>query len=84
MSSITEALQTRVGRQVIDKTGLKDFYDITLFLPLTHYDASGADAGDSPIPMIFDGLKKIGLELQATRAETGGLVIDHIDRPPEN
>jgi uncharacterized protein (TIGR03435 family) len=82
MSNITEALATRVGRQVIDKTGLKDLYDITLFLPLEHYDASRADAGDSPIPMIFDGLKKIGLELQATKAETGGLVIDHIDRPP--
>jgi uncharacterized protein (TIGR03435 family) len=82
MSSIAEALQTRVGRQVIDKTGLKDFYDITLFLPLMHYDASRADAGDSPIPMIFDGLKKVGLELQATKAETGALVIDHIDRPP--
>jgi len=82
MGDLTESLQTRVGRQVIDKTGLKDFYDITLFLPLEHYDASRADAGDSPIPMIFDGLKKIGLELQATKAETGGLVIDDIDRPP--
>ena len=71
MGDLTESLQTRVGRQVIDKTGLKDFYDITLFLPLEHYDASRADAADSPIPMIFDGLKKIGLELQATKAGDG-------------
>jgi uncharacterized protein (TIGR03435 family) len=84
MGSITEAIATRVGRQVIDKTGLKDLYDITLFLPLEHYDASRADAADSPIPMIFDSLKKAGLELQAAKAETGGLVIDHIERPPDD
>jgi hypothetical protein len=34
--------------------------------------------------MIFDGLKKVGLELQSAKAETGGIVIDHIDKPPIN
>ena len=84
MGQVTEVLATRVGRQVIDKTGLFGLYDLALFIPLQHYDASHADAGDSPIPAIFEALKKVGLELQAAKAETGGIVIDHIERPPEN
>jgi uncharacterized protein (TIGR03435 family) len=57
---------------------------MTLFLPLEHYDASRADAGDSPIPHIFDGVKALGLELQPSKGPTYGLVLDHIERPPGN
>ena len=84
MGALAETIAVRVGRQVIDKTGLPGMYDVSLYLPNEHYDASRADAGDSPIPQIFDGVKALGLELQSSKGPTYGLVVDHIEHPSGN
>jgi uncharacterized protein (TIGR03435 family) len=83
--ALAETITSRVGRQVIDKTGLPPIlYDVALFEPHAHYDASGADAGDSQIPQIIDSVKALGLELVPSKGPTYGLVLDHIERPPAN
>jgi uncharacterized protein (TIGR03435 family) len=84
IGALAETISTRVGRQVIDKTGLTGLYDVSLYIPNEHYNTSQADAGDSPIPHIFDGVKALGLELQPSKGPTYGLVMDHIERPPDN
>ena len=82
--ALAETIMSRVGRQVIDKTGLPPIlYDVSLYIPHDHYDASG-DTDESPIPRIFDSVKALGLELQPSKGPTYGLVVDHIERPPAN
>jgi hypothetical protein len=57
----------------------------SLALPPAHYDANHPDnAVDSTIPAIFDSLKKSGLQLQSGKAPTGGLILDHIEKPAED
>jgi uncharacterized protein (TIGR03435 family) len=84
IGALAETLASRVGRQVIDETGLPGLYDVSLYVPPQHYDASGPDTDDSPIPRIFDGVKALGLELRSSKGPTYGIVLDHIERPSEN
>ncbi len=84
MSQFAEAIETRVGRQVIDKTKIPGRFNFTTFMPPEHYSPAMENADDSPIPKIFDGVKALGLNLVSAKEVTGGLVIDHIERPPEN
>ncbi|HXE07966.1 MAG TPA: TIGR03435 family protein [Acidobacteriaceae bacterium] len=83
MNQFAEAISVRVDRQVIDKTGLPGRYDFTTTLPLAHYNPN-TDAADSPVPKTFDAVKALGLNLVSARELTGGIILDHIDRPPEN
>lgn len=84
MNQFAEAIETRVGRQVIDKTKIPGRFNFTTFMPPEHYSPSMETADDSPIPKIFDGVKALGLNLVSAKEVTGGLVLDHIERPPEN
>jgi bla regulator protein BlaR1 len=85
MNQFAEAISVRVDRQVIDKTGLPGRYDFTTSLPLAHYSPNmGGDADDSPVPKTFDAVKALGLNLVSAKELTGGLIVDHIERPPEN
>ena len=80
MGGFVESIAVRIGRQVIDKTELPGLYDLSIQLPFQHYDASGPE-GDAAIPAVFGGLKELGLRLEPAKVETGGIVIDHIERP---
>jgi uncharacterized protein (TIGR03435 family) len=84
MVQLAEAIAVRVDRQVIDKTNLAGRYDLKTFMPGAHYSPSMENAEDSPIPKIFDGVKALGLSLVSAKEATGGLVVDHIERPTEN
>jgi uncharacterized protein (TIGR03435 family) len=33
---------------------------------------------------MFDGLKQLGLQLVSAKGPIEGIVVDHIERPPEN
>src|SRR5688572_20533367 len=80
MSQLAQFLQ-RVGRPVIDQTGLTGRYDFDLaFAPL---GASPADAPSDPArPTIFIALEEqLGLKLQFTKAPLDVIVIDSIEQP---
>ena len=80
MSQFAQFLQ-RVGRPVIDKTGLTGRYDFDLaFAPL---GSSPADAPSDPArPTIFVALEEqLGLKLQSTKGPLDVIVIDSIERP---
>jgi uncharacterized protein (TIGR03435 family) len=73
-----------MNRPVIDKTELPGRYDVQLTMPLQHYDAKAATAEDTGISDVMDGLKPLGLRLVSDKAPLNGLVVDHVERPPEN
>ena len=80
MSQFAQFLQ-RVGRPVIDKTGLTGRYDFDLaFAPL---GASPADAPSDPArPTFFVALEEqLGLKLQSTKGPLDVIVIDSIEQP---
>jgi uncharacterized protein (TIGR03435 family) len=75
----------RAGRMVIDKTGLTGAYDFTVPIPYRPLPEQFREmAEDSGVPSMFDGLKKIGLQLVQAKGPVNGIVVDHIERPPDN
>ena len=80
MSQFAQFLQ-RVGRPVIDKTGLTGRYDFDLaFAPL---GSSPADAPSDPArPSFLIALEEqLGLKLQSTNGPLDVIVIDSIEQP---
>jgi uncharacterized protein (TIGR03435 family) len=97
LGTLTRVLAERLGRTVIDKTGLSGNFDFTLQLPAMHGamamprakdgGAPGADdaAADDPEASIFtDVEEQLGLKLDSQKAPLPVYVIDHVDQPTEN
>jgi uncharacterized protein (TIGR03435 family) len=68
----TGVVALNTGRPVIDKTGLKGYYDIRLEYP------EGRDRFASTIQ------EQLGFKLEPTTADVDVLVIEHVERPSEN
>ena len=85
---------TRVGRLVIDKTGLAGRYDFTLKAASWSPNPVAADSGaESSAPpqsdfsgeSVFTAMKEqLGLELKAAKEPVKVLVIDRIEQPTPN
>jgi len=83
MEMLARLLRPTAGRLVIDKTGLKGSYRITL--PFNLIAARGPETADDSAPSVFTALQEqLGLRLESSRASREVLVIDHIERPTEN
>lgn len=82
MPQLAEAIESRIGKQVIDKTNLPGQWDFKTFMPAQHYSPSMENAEDSPIPQVFSGVKALGLDLVSAKEITGALILDHIEKPP--
>jgi uncharacterized protein (TIGR03435 family) len=97
MSLLADALSGRLGRRVIDQTGLKGKYDLTLqwtpdegqgaMAAITAGGPDGRLAGDSAQlpnagPSIFTALEEqLGLKLDSQKSPVDTLVIEHIAQP---
>lgn len=76
-------LSWRLDRPVIDQTGLKGRYELTL--NWTEDDGPSPGANTSNGPSLFTAIQEqLGLKLEATRGPVPVLVIDHAERPSEN
>jgi uncharacterized protein (TIGR03435 family) len=98
MEGLVWFLSWRLGRPVLDQTGLKGNYDFTL--QWTPDESPGAmakvqtDAGPGTFapplpgssgPSIFTAIQEqLGLKLESTKGPLDVIVIDHIERPSEN
>ena len=75
------------GRTVLDKTGLKGNYDVTLnYAPLDGQPTflNGVPQEETR-PSIFTAVQEqLGLKLDSQKAPVEVLVIDHVERPSEN
>jgi uncharacterized protein (TIGR03435 family) len=78
MDLLAKYVGNRVGRIVVDKTGLPDGYDFTL-------SWAPNPAPDSTEPSLVTALREqLGLRLESQKASVPVLVIDSISRPTEN
>lgn len=77
---------TMVGRPVVDKTGLTGAYNFSLVFAFDRgVDAAATNDTGPARPTIFTALQEqLGLKLEPARGPVETLVIDHIERPPEN
>jgi uncharacterized protein (TIGR03435 family) len=84
ISLLLTVLQQRLGRAVVDRTGLSGRY--TFKLNWTPDSASAPNAPDpNSGPSIFTAVhEQLGLKLEGTRAPVQVLVVDHVERPAEN
>jgi uncharacterized protein (TIGR03435 family) len=84
-------LGPRVGREVVDRTGLSGTFDIELlYLPELPFDGISADklALDPRFQgragLITSLREQLGLKLEPTRGPVQVLVINRVERPTEN
>jgi uncharacterized protein (TIGR03435 family) len=98
MSELARLLSHRLGRDVIDKTGLKGNYDFTLtWTPdqgpsgMMQGPPNGAPPNDNAPPpdtagpSIFTALQdQLGLKLEPQKGPVDIIVIAHIERPSED
>lgn len=96
LALLTEQLSTRLGRTVIDKTGLAGDYAYTLrWIPsaeeqarIKHNELASPDAARVPDvsapPLLTAVQDQLGLTLQPETEHVQVLVIDHIEQPSQN
>ena len=99
MSQLAEALSGRIGRNVIDKTGLAGEYDLTLQWTPDENDALVRSQGGGPDPRptpetalptesgptLFTALEEqLGLKLESAKGPVETYAVVGIERPSEN
>jgi len=97
LSFLASVLSQQLGRTVLDQTGLKGNYDLTLKWTPEQGEGmmlggpgggpppDGAPPGEASGPSIFTALQEqLGLKLEPTKAPAEVLTIDHVERPSEN
>jgi len=78
MEALAGYVGNRLGRIVVDKTGLSESYDFTL-------EWAPEAAADSPVPPLVTALREqLGLRLESQKSLVEVLVIDSLQRPSEN
>ncbi len=79
VSALAGFLSQTLNRKVVDKTGLKGSYDITLRLTPGQDSSQDATAGISDIMQ-----EQLGLRLQSGEGPVNTFMIEQIDKPAEN
>ena len=78
MATLAAYVSNRLGRVVIDKTGLSGAYDFEL-------DWSPNEEADAPAPPLVTALREqLGLRLETQKSPVEVLVIERLERPSEN
>jgi uncharacterized protein (TIGR03435 family) len=78
MGALARYVGNRLGRIVVDKTGLSDSYDFTL-------EWAPDEAPDSPLPPLVTALREqLGLRLESQKSPVEVLVIDRLQKPSGN
>jgi uncharacterized protein (TIGR03435 family) len=91
MAGLCYQLSHRLDREVIDKTGIVDMFDIHLEAPRAYLfpgfaadDAPGAPDPAEAFGAIRTAVEKLGLRLDRIMGPDQFLVIDHVEKPSEN
>ncbi len=93
IANFIQGLSQQLGRPVIDKTGLKGFYDIKLQWTPDLGEGFVKPGGPEPAPpppdtsgpSIFTAIQEqLGLRLESGKGPVDVLVIDSVQRPTEN
>jgi uncharacterized protein (TIGR03435 family) len=82
MATFADFLAQRLGRPVLDETGLKGAFEFSFDCAPFSPEQAAADAGG---PSIFTAVQEqLGLKLGPKREPVEILVVDHAERPSEN
>lgn len=94
MKGLANLLHFSVGQTVVDQTGLKGRYDLSLQwtpddvaapMPKTAEGNQPEAAPELSGPSIFTAVQKqLGLKLEPTKSPLDTIVIDHVEHPSEN
>lgn len=97
MSTLVTIMSNQMHQMVIDETGLKGNYDLTVqwrkdqTMSGMPREPRGGDSATDPTPLDSSGPsfstaleEQLGLKLESTKAPVDVIVIDHIERPTEN
>jgi uncharacterized protein (TIGR03435 family) len=89
LAMLANVLSRQVGRPVVDRTGITDYFDFTLEFSGDARSANGPPVPEpkavGEAPSIFTALQEqLGLKLESTRAPVDVLVIDKVAQPSEN
>jgi uncharacterized protein (TIGR03435 family) len=84
MSVFAYYFASRAGRTIIDKTGLKGKYDLSLKWTPDDQPVPDNGSGDRA-PDLFTALQEqLGLKLESSKGPVDTLVVDHVEMPTEN
>jgi uncharacterized protein (TIGR03435 family) len=92
IEQFADMLSGHADRLVLDKTGLDDFYCFVIDFDSAS-DPRSPDGPPQPFfslppdlatPSMFSSVKRLGLQLALTKGPIDAIVIDHVERPPEN
>ena len=87
MEAFTDLLTIVMKRKVLNSTGFKDRFDVSLRWtpdPVSTGNAGQAHS-DMTGPSIFTALQEqLGLKLESSKGPVDVLVVDHVERPTEN
>jgi uncharacterized protein (TIGR03435 family) len=93
IANFIQALSQQLGRPVIDRTGLKGFYDIKLQWTPDLGEGLAKPGVAEPVPpppdtsgpSIFTAIQEqLGLRLESGKGPVEVLVIDSVQKPAEN
>ena len=85
LSTVVGAVQSAVGRPVLDKTGLTGTYDVDLEFMREDQLKAALDVGADAAPSIFTAVQEqLGLKLERGRHTMDVLVIEQVERPTPN
>jgi uncharacterized protein (TIGR03435 family) len=96
ISGLARSLEARLGRHIVDKTGLTGNYDFTLKFSTDRaqpQSAPGESSNTPPPPSHLDPdapflltaiQQQLGLKLESGKGPVEVIVIDHIERPSGN
>jgi uncharacterized protein (TIGR03435 family) len=85
IANLASMLRTPAGRVVVDKTGLRGWYRVTLAFDFAAYPELARVAPSDDAPSVFTAVREqLGLRLEPSRTERDVLVIDRLERPTEN
>jgi uncharacterized protein (TIGR03435 family) len=84
VSGFTQMLRGPAGRLVVDKTGLRGTYRITLTYELASVALGAVPPPDGALSVFTAVREQLGLRLEPSRTERDVLVIDRLERPTEN
>jgi uncharacterized protein (TIGR03435 family) len=91
MRGLAMALAGRLGRPVIDNTGIAGRYYLMIDVPLAEIPKQTTDIPGSYAPPVDGGgylfgalEEQLGLKLESKKSPVEILVIDHVEKPSEN
>ena len=89
MEAIAAQLSSRVGRSIVDRTGLAGRFDLDVEFAPTPVRSDGSDPslGDRPAsdaPSIYTAIQEqLGLKLESQKTAIDVTVIDRVEHPTE-